>query len=236
MVLSLFKKNILGIFIFFALFTANASAAIVSKGDYMQDDKTSLDWLKVTKTQAQSYNEILKKLAVGGDLNGWPFATQAELVAAPVNGEHVKNSGIGNNEILKKLAVGGDLNGWPFATQAELVAAPVNGEHVKNSGIGNLMNYTRGTQSGYKYIYGYVAEDCKTPYVYMMRLGVNPNNGKGSFEKKFKHRTKIIKSIGVGAFLERTSAVTTVSEPASRGLFGLGLIGIAAFSRRCRLS
>ena len=152
MLLSSFKKNILGISIFFALFTVNASAAIVSKGDYVQDDKNSLDWLKVTKTQGQPYNRILQ----------------------------------GKTQV----------------------------------------------RHGYKY--GYVAGDYRSSYAgaaYPRR--VNTINGKGSFEKKFHY--KAMKTADIGAFLVKTSAVATVSEPASLGLFGLGLIGVAAFSRRRRL-
>jgi hypothetical protein len=55
------------------------SAAIVDHGSYFQDTDTGLYWLKLTETRGQSYDETDAQTAVGQALEGWRFATLAEV-------------------------------------------------------------------------------------------------------------------------------------------------------------
>ena len=201
MLLSSFKKNILGISIFFALFTANASATIVSKGDYVQDDKSGLDWLSVTKTKGKSYNEILRMIAAGGSLEGWRLAARDEFAAIVFN--------------------------WFGYTPSYFNS---NSNSSKFKGLIDLLGKTRAN-----FMRGYVLHNTTNGMITVGHLSAN-YDGSGTYVKNSEWKYANTRYYDIGALLVRTSAVSTVSEPASLGLIGLGLIGIAAFSRRRRLS
>ncbi len=211
MFLSSFKKNILGIFIFFTLSTTNSFATIVSQGDYMQDDESSLDWLKVTKTKGKSYNEILYMLATGGSLEGWRLATRSEFATLVSNwlGFTPPSSYNANSNLA---ALGGLIN---LLGKTGTEFAPLGG-----SVAGDMMR-------------GYVHDN--GGFVRAVHIAAYANSGK--YYEKTEWKNSNTRFFTIGALLVKDSVVTTaVSEPASLGLIGLGLIGIAAFSRRRRLS
>ena len=74
-----FRKN----FIAFALTTTalNGQAAIIDFDTYFTDTSTSLSWLDVTATVNRSFNDISTQFGVGGEFEGWRYATGLEFNA-----------------------------------------------------------------------------------------------------------------------------------------------------------
>ena len=65
--------------------SVTARAAIVDLGTITRDTSTGLEWLDVTETRGQSYNEVVGQLGVGGALEGWRYANTAELDQLIIN-------------------------------------------------------------------------------------------------------------------------------------------------------
>ena len=72
-----FRKN----FIALALLTTalNSQAAIIDFDTYFTDTSTSLSWLDVTATVNRSFNDISSQFGVGGEFEGWRYATGLEF-------------------------------------------------------------------------------------------------------------------------------------------------------------
>ena len=59
---------------------APASAAPIDHGSFIRDaDGTGLDWRDLTGTFNLSFNEVTAELGVGGDFEGYRFATVSEV-------------------------------------------------------------------------------------------------------------------------------------------------------------
>lgn len=54
------------------------ATALIDHGHYTTDTASGLDWLDMSFTRGQSYNQVAQRLS-GGDLDGWRFATSAEF-------------------------------------------------------------------------------------------------------------------------------------------------------------
>jgi len=64
------------------LFSGSSNASkdsFVDHGVYTTDTLSELDWLDVTETGGQSYNQVVKDLGAGGGLEGWRYATGIEF-------------------------------------------------------------------------------------------------------------------------------------------------------------
>lgn len=70
------KIAILLVLIF--LFVSNANAALVKNGNYFTDTSSNLDWLKWDLTSNLSYNYVSTQFALGGQFQGYRFATANE--------------------------------------------------------------------------------------------------------------------------------------------------------------
>ena len=57
----------------------SANAAILDLGTITRDTDSGLDWLDVTETRDISWNEMSIELGVGGDYEGWRYATSSDL-------------------------------------------------------------------------------------------------------------------------------------------------------------
>ena len=76
-------KKLLAFILIFGL-TQNAQALLVGvtdHGDYFSDAETGLDWLDVTLSMNRSYDQVSSQFGVGGDYEGWRYASAAELAA-----------------------------------------------------------------------------------------------------------------------------------------------------------
>ena len=56
-----------------------AKAALINGGGYTFDEQSGLDWLDLSATQGQSYNEVLAAIGPGGSLAGWSVASAAQV-------------------------------------------------------------------------------------------------------------------------------------------------------------
>jgi hypothetical protein len=63
----------------FSLFSISVYAEIIDHKKYTTDTETGLEWLDVTETIEQSYNEVEAQLEPGGKYQGYRFATAEEF-------------------------------------------------------------------------------------------------------------------------------------------------------------
>ncbi len=56
-----------------------AKAALIDGGGFTFDDQSGLEWLDLSATQGQSYNEVLAAIGSGGSLAGWSVASAAQV-------------------------------------------------------------------------------------------------------------------------------------------------------------
>jgi hypothetical protein len=57
----------------------SAYATIIDNGSFTTDTATGLDWLDITATLNQSYDQVTAQLGSGGSLQGWRYATGVEF-------------------------------------------------------------------------------------------------------------------------------------------------------------
>ena len=58
----------------------SAQAALVDNGMFTTDTATQLDWLDLTETADESYDTVAGRIAPAGDLFGWSFATESQVI------------------------------------------------------------------------------------------------------------------------------------------------------------
>lgn len=74
------KSRLFGtVFVCLSLSSFNVTAAIIDNFTYTTDTTTGLDWLDLTATAHMSYNDVSAQLGVGGALEGWSYATRAQI-------------------------------------------------------------------------------------------------------------------------------------------------------------
>lgn len=89
------KKTIL-ILLLGYIFSGSVNAAIMDNGTYATDTLTGLDWLDVTASMGRSYDDVASQFGLGGDFEGWRFATSAEFVTLMVNATGLAATEIAN--------------------------------------------------------------------------------------------------------------------------------------------
>ena len=57
----------------------SANAAIVDMGNITRDTTTGLDWLDLTETANRTYLDVFSNFSVGGNLDGWRYASRLEV-------------------------------------------------------------------------------------------------------------------------------------------------------------
>jgi hypothetical protein len=92
------------------LLSANANAALVSAdlsivGDGLitRDTNSGMEWLDLTESQNYSYNYVSSQFGIGGQFEGWRYATSSEVDTlldnaggtGPYDGDSTVNNGIG---------------------------------------------------------------------------------------------------------------------------------------------
>ena len=90
-------------------------AALIDNGGFTTDTATGLDWLDMSNTDGNSYNQTLTAISAGGSLVGWRFATSAEfdgLINAAV-GTPYTQTGVWDAAILDQMKT---LQGYLGAT------------------------------------------------------------------------------------------------------------------------
>jgi hypothetical protein len=70
---------LLGSVLTFSSHTYAAPIDFIDNGNYTTDTKSGLDWLDVTLSVNQSYNYVSSQFGVGGEYEGWRYATGIEF-------------------------------------------------------------------------------------------------------------------------------------------------------------
>lgn len=213
------------VFACLAFASFGASAAIVDHGAYLTDTTTGLDWLDLTETANMSYNMVSAELAAGGTLEGWRYATRAEVgdLWSAFGGDSNYYSGWStqNDGLFDAIAplmgdlycgtvwcpeVGAGFSHWITADFAS--AQDVANDHHNPKVV---VEGERAVAILYDYIYR--VESATQDYAHLTQVTIADDFANGEF----------------GSALVRISAIPV---PAAIWLFGSGLLGIAAVARR----
>ena len=76
-----FRSAFLASLLAMSLLPVTANASLIDSGSFFTDLTAELDWLDITATTNRSYNDISSQLGVGGEFEGWRYATGAEFEA-----------------------------------------------------------------------------------------------------------------------------------------------------------
>ncbi|MDG2253943.1 MAG: VPDSG-CTERM sorting domain-containing protein [Opitutaceae bacterium] len=180
-------------------------AALIDNGTFTTDTASGLDWLDMSNTDGNSYNQTLTAISAGGSLDGWRFATSAEF-------DGLINAAVGSpyTPALYDAAIYSQMQ-----TLINLLGSTIANEGTNGYSIGyvdsSALWYADARQFGWSEIlatnYGYVRPASSTAW----------------------DATKATTNSSVGAFLVRTSVPDTGSTAA---LLGVGVVALAAARRR----
>ena len=201
-----------------AVVSFNSSAAIISvdwkvAGDNLitLDTRTGLEWLDLTVTRDQSYNDINAKLGTGQELDGWGYASSVQV------GEFFDSFGGDNLH----------YTGWSFENNGLFdLVAPLWGDTICAA------NGCLAGQGGSFFI----TSDITGPGVHNVG-GIEDQLGHlFSADRDFvltEYFTVADNAVVGNTF--KASALVRVSAvpvPAAIWLFGSGLLGLIGFARR----
>ena len=195
------------------LFSQNIYASIVSNdwqsnGDNLisRDTITQLEWLDLTETNGLTFDYVSNQLGVGGEFEGWRYATSTEVV-----------------ELWNNFNI--DLVSTPYHN-----TGPVNNDLIiATSFLGNILNE-------YSTVYSYgalgITSDTNAANQ-LLRLGsfnihVTSNYYETTEQGNYWDSSR--ESLTTGSYLVRH--VTPVPIPAAIWLFFSGIIGLAALTKR----
>lgn len=197
------------------LFSTTTNAALVERdwktsGDNLitYDPGTNLDWLELTASLGVSYNSMILEFGVGGQYEGFRYATQADILTLWGN--------------AGTQATTGDMFGDPAgfaATQDLLTKLGIQRTDIKPT-------YTQYLTSAF--YQGSDPTTSDTPIALLswtdaFNPSYNNNIHAGTWVKSGS-------SSGIGSWLVRESSVVPI--PGAVWLFGSGLIGLVGFARR----
>lgn len=85
-----------------AVLISVSHASLVDHDQYFTDSQSGLDWLDLTETQGMSFNYVSSQLGVGGEFEGWRYATSQDVEillgnlggVGPYTGSREENNGI----------------------------------------------------------------------------------------------------------------------------------------------
>ena len=190
--------------------STNLNAAIIDNGVYTTDTVSGLDWLDLTEATNRSYNDISSQLGLGGEFEGWRYAS--------------------GNEVSGFLdAFGGDsdyYSGWSTQNNGLFDAVA--------SLWGDTYCAFNGCSFGDGYSLAITSDVAKLDYHYEVRLydystylfsATNDDINIGSFWQWDYSR-----HYSYGSALVREASVVPV--PAAIWLFGSGLLGLIGLAKR----
>lgn len=184
-------------------------------GTYTKDLNTGLEWLDLSFTRGQSYNEVVSQLSSNPSLSGWRFATFDEFSAIFTS------------------------RGYGFSGSTKLTTS--TGLHPYDYFFETLISNFGVTisSSGYVVSRGILADDRRSgiqnfQYYGQINFFGSPENNHGfaTIGQVFDHDS----GPQLGSFLVRESAVSQVPEPSTWILMMLGLIFIAYVNKKHHLN
>lgn len=201
------------------------NAALVNNGTFSTDLDSDLDWLKLTETLDLSYNEVSAEFGVGGNFDGWRYATIAEFDTLLSNAGAVASTG---------CAVGVTYCGWTtenngfYAWFSQYIGVTNDQGYVTSVINGETVQELAG------WSYGLLADSASATERYAgwlsNRSDANKSPTKDYIANPFHVTWKDQQSSATrGSFLVRSS-VSAVPLPPSLLLFASSLI--ALFSRK----
>ena len=180
-------------------------------GTYTKDLNTGLEWLDLSFTRGQSYNEVVSQLSTNPSLSSWRYATFDEF------------AGIFTSR------------GYPFYGSTKITSN--TGLHPYDYFFETLTSYFGETISGpvRSVSRGILADDRRSgtqnfQYFGQINFFGRPENNHGfaTIGQVFDHDS----GPQLGSFLVRESAVSQVPEPSTWILMMLGLIFIAYVNKK----
>lgn len=188
----------------------NANAIIIDSADntYLTDTGSGLDWLDLSATSGLTVEGVNAQLGAGGDFDGWRYAFGYELTVLVSNW-------LGLESPILSSGLSFFANGSLEGLQQMLGGVQRMDESV---GFLEPFNFTSGLVEN-SIVSGH--------HIATMMVHDNPEIADnyspfGTFEAF---------ALDSYSFLVRDTGYTSVPEPVSLSLFGLGLVGLA-FSRR----
>jgi len=203
------KKLITLVFLSSVTFVQQSNASIVDSGTFFTDTTSGLDWLDVTASINRSYNDINSQFSVGGDFEGWRYATGTQLNTLIEN--HTGASII--DPIPSSIT-------YPNGTLAELVS--YFGSTFEHS----IAKFTTGILDDNAIPSGSIkfTGDLLTGKESFILDAYKPHIGSIS--------TSSLSGNELGSFLIRGDEIPQVPVPAAIWLFSSGLVGLIGMNRK----
>jgi len=74
-----FNRFLLFSLALYGLSTLTVNAALIDGGSVTRDDESGLEWLDLTLSTNRSYNDVSGEFGIGGDYEGWRYASTTEI-------------------------------------------------------------------------------------------------------------------------------------------------------------
>lgn len=224
------KKYLLTFFLLCGFQSAHAE--IIDNDSFTTDTTSGLDWLDVTASQGLSYNEVVSQMGSGGLFEGWRYASTNELYGLFLNTGAtltytLTNTYVPENEnfdLLIQMLGPTDSANLTFDADGLLV-----GQSCTDSGVVCDSSDTYAVNGMTDY--SFVAGDFNNQY-YSTLVDVDESFTDPFFDRYYSDYSYLDRDMGhdlIGSFLVRTSSVP---EPSSLALLGLGILGLMFGSRR----
>jgi hypothetical protein len=203
------------------LIVSPAHAAIVhfvDNGPYTTDTFSGLDWLDITESTGRSYNDVTAQFGLGGDYEGWRYAT---VVQVNQFWENAGGTGPFHGDVIGQQSwIAGILGLWGITAAG---------------GVGNqvyAMTGSKAPTTGCSFI-------CSPDSYYVSRLSDNhfpPFNIFRQAASAFYDKRASEGEVTRGSALVRDAVIAPVPAavpvPAAIWLFGTALIGLIGFGKR----
>lgn len=193
---------------------------------YTTDTVSGLDWLDVTLSVNRSYNDVSSQFGVGGDFEGWRYATGIEF--NDLAGRHTGISATGYNIV--------DTTGTTPSTDLLVYLLGSTLDAFSIQGIGMTYDASIGVAEGegQDYTLGLLADASDSTGHYRATLLDTEINAFDFYKAHDGALDDTLAMYSSGSFLVRNTLVSSVAEPTTFPLLCLGLLSILCSRRNKR--